>query len=100
MHGIDRSAGGSGGGHREEITPRHAEADLLTFHVDTLYAQLGHQRITAAFNTLQDTETLKEDGVAMIAIFHQPDLVRRLADDVVELAPPVLVKDYNKECLS
>ncbi|MBE0504676.1 MAG: phosphonate C-P lyase system protein PhnL [Desulfuromonadales bacterium] len=45
-------------------------------------------------------EALKEDGVAMIAIFHQPDLVRRLADDVVELAPPMAVKGSIRECLS
>jgi alpha-D-ribose 1-methylphosphonate 5-triphosphate synthase subunit PhnL len=45
-------------------------------------------------------ETMKEDGVAMIAIFHQPDLVRRLADDVVELAPPGAVDESKKECLS
>ncbi|HET19551.1 MAG TPA: ATP-binding cassette domain-containing protein, partial [Chromatiales bacterium] len=31
---------------------------------------------------------LKKDGVAMLAIFHHPDLVERLADDVVTLTPP------------
>jgi alpha-D-ribose 1-methylphosphonate 5-triphosphate synthase subunit PhnL len=45
-------------------------------------------------------ETMKDDGVAIIAIFHQPDLVRRLADDVVELTPPVVVNENSKECLS
>jgi alpha-D-ribose 1-methylphosphonate 5-triphosphate synthase subunit PhnL len=33
-------------------------------------------------------QTLKETGIGMLAIFHHPDLVRRLADDVVELSPP------------
>jgi len=36
-------------------------------------------------------EGIKAEGIAMIAIFHHPDLVRRLADDVVELAPLVSV---------
>jgi alpha-D-ribose 1-methylphosphonate 5-triphosphate synthase subunit PhnL len=38
-------------------------------------------------------EELKRDGVAMLAIFHQPALTRRLADEVVELAPPVAATD-------
>lgn len=33
-------------------------------------------------------EALKAQGTAMLAIFHQPDLTQRLADEVVELAPP------------
>jgi len=33
-------------------------------------------------------EQLKADGTAMLAIFHQPELVARLADDVVQLRPP------------
>lgn len=32
---------------------------------------------------------LKREGMAMIAIFHDPELVRRLADRVVALTPPV-----------
>lgn len=32
---------------------------------------------------------LKRDGVAILAIFHQPDLVERMADRVVALQPPV-----------
>lgn len=31
---------------------------------------------------------LKEEGIAMLAIFHQPDLVEKLADHVVELNSP------------
>jgi len=31
----------------------------------------------------------KEQGTAMLAIFHHADLVNRMADDVVELSPPV-----------
>jgi alpha-D-ribose 1-methylphosphonate 5-triphosphate synthase subunit PhnL len=36
-------------------------------------------------------EGIKAEGIAMIAIFHHPDLVRRLADEVVALAPLVSV---------
>lgn len=36
-------------------------------------------------------ETLKGSGIAMLAIFHHPDLVRRLADNVIELSPPVAI---------
>jgi len=32
---------------------------------------------------------IKRTGVAMLAIFHHPELVSRLADQVIELAPPV-----------
>jgi alpha-D-ribose 1-methylphosphonate 5-triphosphate synthase subunit PhnL len=32
--------------------------------------------------------SIKKEGLAMIAIFHQPELVRRLADRVVDLQPP------------
>jgi alpha-D-ribose 1-methylphosphonate 5-triphosphate synthase subunit PhnL len=32
---------------------------------------------------------IKAEGVAMLAIFHHPDLVARLGDQVIELAPPV-----------
>jgi alpha-D-ribose 1-methylphosphonate 5-triphosphate synthase subunit PhnL len=31
---------------------------------------------------------IKAEGVGMLAVFHHPELVRRLADRVVELAPP------------
>jgi alpha-D-ribose 1-methylphosphonate 5-triphosphate synthase subunit PhnL len=33
-------------------------------------------------------EELKQEGIAMLAIFHQPELVKRMADRVVELEPP------------
>jgi len=36
-------------------------------------------------------ETLKSTGIAMLAIFHHPDLVKRLADHVFELSPPVAI---------
>lgn len=42
-------------------------------------------------------ETLKGTGIAMLAIFHHPDLVRRLADDVIELSPPVAIVEPEKE---
>ena len=34
-------------------------------------------------------EDLKNDGIAMLAIFHHPELVKRMADNVVELQPTV-----------
>lgn len=42
-------------------------------------------------------ETIKAEGVAMLAIFHQPELVRRIAETVVELAAPMAIpaeKDF------
>ncbi|MEW5972488.1 MAG: phosphonate C-P lyase system protein PhnL [Pseudomonadota bacterium] len=33
-------------------------------------------------------EDFKRDGMAMLAIFHQPELVERIADDTVTLTPP------------
>lgn len=40
---------------------------------------------------------LKRDGIAMLAVFHQPALTRRLVDEVVELAPPVAATDLIQE---
>lgn len=34
-------------------------------------------------------EVLKKEGVAMLAIFHHPELVERMADHVVQLEPPI-----------
>jgi alpha-D-ribose 1-methylphosphonate 5-triphosphate synthase subunit PhnL len=45
-------------------------------------------------------KVIKAEGVAMLAIFHHPELVRRLADRVVELAPPVAVTDLLENCAS
>lgn len=42
-------------------------------------------------------EGLKADGVAMLAIFHHPETTRRLADQVVELAPPPAIEEILKE---
>ncbi|MBV2089760.1 MAG: ATP-binding cassette domain-containing protein [Candidatus Thiodiazotropha sp. (ex Ctena orbiculata)] len=38
---------------------------------------------------IRQIEELKKEGVAMLAIFHQPELVKRIADRVVELEPPL-----------
>jgi alpha-D-ribose 1-methylphosphonate 5-triphosphate synthase subunit PhnL len=43
-------------------------------------------------------ERLKGVGVAMLAVFHQPDITRRLAEHVVELAPPVTQESVIEEC--
>jgi len=42
-------------------------------------------------------EKLKKDGVAMLAIFHHPDLVERMADHVVELALPIGIEKQLQE---
>jgi len=42
-------------------------------------------------------EDLKAEGVAMLAIFHHPELVERMADNVVELEPPVGIEKMFKE---
>jgi alpha-D-ribose 1-methylphosphonate 5-triphosphate synthase subunit PhnL len=39
---------------------------------------------------------IKAEGVAMLAIFHHPDLVTRLADQVIELAPPVVRQSLSE----
>ena len=38
---------------------------------------------------IQQLDALKAHGVAMLAIFHHPELVERIADNVVTLKPPV-----------
>lgn len=43
---------------------------------------------------------IKDEGVAMLAIFHQPELVRRLADRVVELKPPAAAAARLEACVS
>lgn len=42
-------------------------------------------------------EGLKFEGTAMLAIFHNPETTRRLADQVVELAMPPAVEEILKE---
>jgi len=37
-------------------------------------------------------EGLKAEGTAILAVFHHPETIRRLADEVVELAPPPAVE--------
>ena len=42
-------------------------------------------------------EALKAEGTAMLAIFHHPEITRRLADHVVELVPPPAVEERLEE---
>lgn len=42
-------------------------------------------------------EQIKRDGVAMLAIFHYPELTARLGDRVVELAPPAMRETLKEE---
>jgi len=46
---------------------------------------------------VEHIQSLKETGIAMLAIFHHPDLVKRLADEVVELSPPIAVTELRKD---
>lgn len=41
-------------------------------------------------------EGLKQRGVAMLAIFHHPELVERLADDLVTLSPPRELPEHQQ----
>lgn len=41
-------------------------------------------------------QAIKQEGVAMLAIFHQSDLVTRLAERVVELRRPVAIADTRE----
>ncbi|PKO73878.1 MAG: phosphonate C-P lyase system protein PhnL [Betaproteobacteria bacterium HGW-Betaproteobacteria-17] len=52
---------------------------------------------TTAECVLDLIEELKAEGTAMLAIFHHPETTRRLADQVVELAPPPAVEERLKE---
>jgi alpha-D-ribose 1-methylphosphonate 5-triphosphate synthase subunit PhnL len=45
-------------------------------------------------------KSIKAEGVAMLAIFHDPELVRRLADRVVTLTPPVSAAALLETCAS
>jgi alpha-D-ribose 1-methylphosphonate 5-triphosphate synthase subunit PhnL len=42
---------------------------------------------------------MKQKGTGILAIFHAPELVERLADDVVELALPVAATDLIEEMI-
>lgn len=43
-------------------------------------------------------QAIKAEGVAMLAIFHQPELVTRLAERVVELTRPVAATELLETC--
>lgn len=43
---------------------------------------------------------IKSEGIAMLAIFHHPELVHRIADDVVELSPPIAAPELLETCCS
>jgi alpha-D-ribose 1-methylphosphonate 5-triphosphate synthase subunit PhnL len=51
-----------------------------------------------AERVIAQIEQLKGAGVAMLAVFHQPEITRRLAEHVVELAPPVTQESVIEEC--
>ena len=53
---------------------------------------------TTTDRVVEMIQAMKAEGTAMLAIFHHPDLVERLADNVVTLTPPVALN--NKEVAS
>lgn len=53
--------------------------------LDEPTASLDPATTESVISLLQD---IKQDGVALLAIFHHPELVRRLADLTTELCPP------------
>lgn len=42
-------------------------------------------------------ENLKREGVAMLAIFHHPELVEQMADSIIQLQPPTGTEKIYKE---
>jgi alpha-D-ribose 1-methylphosphonate 5-triphosphate synthase subunit PhnL len=62
--------------------------------LDEPTASLDPDTTDRAVELLQE---LKRDGIGMLAVFHHPDLVARLADDVVQLATPVSAGDLIEE---
>lgn len=52
--------------------------------LDEPTASMDPKTVDQVVDLIQD---IKGEGIAMVAIFHHPDLVNRLADDVVELTP-------------
>lgn len=41
--------------------------------------------------------SIKAEGVGMLAIFHHPELVAKLADRVVEITPPIVNQVFSEE---
>ncbi len=62
--------------------------------LDEPTASLDPATTDRAVELLQE---MKQEGIGMLAIFHHPDLVKRLADDVVTLAAPVAAGDLIEE---
>jgi alpha-D-ribose 1-methylphosphonate 5-triphosphate synthase subunit PhnL len=62
--------------------------------LDEPTASLDPDTTDRAVELLQE---MKQDGIGMLAIFHHPNLVERLADDVVQLATPVAAGDLIEE---
>ncbi|MCH8497383.1 MAG: phosphonate C-P lyase system protein PhnL [Marinobacter sp.] len=51
-------------------------------------------------NVISLLQDIKQDGVALLAIFHHPELVSRLADNVFELTPPLTTPNLQETTLS
>lgn len=66
------------------VNPRLLLLDEPTASLDTKTTELVVKQINL----------LKQRGTAILSIFHDPDLVRLLADKVVELEPPVDTQNF------
>jgi len=62
--------------------------------LDEPTASLDPQTTELVIGLIND---LKCEGVAILAIFHHPDVVERLADNVVKLSPPVGTESFFEE---
>ena len=83
------------GGERQRVNlargfiarPRLLLLDEPTASLDTATAECVIELI----------EQLKNEGTAMLAIFHHPETTRRLADQVIEIEPPPAIENFFKE---
>jgi copper chaperone CopZ len=59
--------------------------------VEQADVSITEAHVTGTASAEQLIETIKQEGVGILAIFHHPELVRRLADQTVRLKAPAPV---------